>query len=129
MTKHYFVAGVTMLGFAMLAGAHASANVRIDGPPSVTTIMPGVFVPGKGFTLARRGADDAPNHDANDDGHRQRRGGRTNAADAAPVVPFDVARRGADDPAGHDANEANDTDQRGNHRQRRRGRDSANTAA
>jgi hypothetical protein len=63
---------------------------------------------------ARRGADDGPNHDANDDhgndgpAHTRRGaddGPGHDAADDHGIDPGQSARRGADDGAGHDAND------------------------
>jgi len=55
---------------------------------------------GSGLLIARRGADDGPNHDVGDDRGRGR-GGRGHSEDSS----FDVnqlARRGADDGPNHD---------------------------
>ena len=57
----------------------------------------------KAAEIARRGADDLANHNANDDRGRNRGAGELNR----------MNRRGADDPANHDAN-----DDRGRHHRR-----------
>ena len=106
----------TRILFAALAGA--GLLMAAAGASAATPAGDGFALPAQAsapalLVLARHGADDGPNHDANDDrGRRGKKGGkgRGRGADDGPNhtdlgTGLILARRGADDGPNHDAND------------------------